>query len=223
MPAARPANGREIHFACGEQDLAGFLSIHKHEGAGIDIVCRNGNPPAGPLRGNCHLTLVPGGIQAVIIHALPTRMGNDRLTILFHVVGDSRPRAGHLEKTPGGVRHGVGLGRGRLPAPQAVQADALARRRLLPARVFQIPNRLDSWRQRRAARRFSGAANGRRKCEQGNQACQFEMCSHVRCGLFSVYRCTWAVRAYARPDQPAKTHGDSESRTNVSKGQGRCP
>ena len=71
-------------------------------------------------------------------------MGVDRLAVLLHVVGDPRPGAGDLEVAPPVGGHRVRVVLGRLPAPQAVEADPLARRRRLAVRLVQVPDRLDS-------------------------------------------------------------------------------
>src|SRR6476620_1464850 len=74
-------------------------------------------------------------------------MSKNRLGILLHVVGDAGPAAGDLEIAPALDWWLAGLAIRRLPAPQAVDADALARRRLLAKGMIEIPDGFDTGRQ----------------------------------------------------------------------------
>src|SRR6516165_3851837 len=65
------------------------------------------------------------------------------LAVLLDVVGRSRPEAWHLEIAPAVIGRRFRKCLRRLPAPQAVQADALAGWGGLPIGLVQIPNGFD--------------------------------------------------------------------------------
>src|SRR6185295_8360246 len=75
-------------------------------------------------------------------------MDVERLAVLLDVAGFSGPKPGDFEITPPLGRYGARVLSGRPPAPQPVQADALARRGLFPIGLTQVPDDLDSGRER---------------------------------------------------------------------------
>ena len=144
MLAAGAAQRREVHLAARKPHFARLLAVHVHGRVGIQVLRGHSDAAAGPLAGDGDLPLVPGRGDAAQVLVLPARMGIDRLAVLLHVVGDSRPAAGNLEIAPLVGGHHVRDFPGRLPAPQAIQANSLAGRGLLPVGLVQIPNSLDS-------------------------------------------------------------------------------
>src|SRR6266849_5719469 len=77
------------------------------------------------------------------IGVLPVRMDMERLAILLDVIGGSRPKSGDFEKAPPVGGYGFRGVLPRLPAPQAVQADALARGSRFPMGLVQVPDDFD--------------------------------------------------------------------------------
>src|SRR5262245_34653845 len=71
-------------------------------------------------------------------------MGVEGLAVLLDVVGVSRPEAGNLKIAPTVGGHGVGGLLARLPAPQAVEADALTGGGFLSVGFAQVPDGLDA-------------------------------------------------------------------------------
>ena len=117
--------------------------------------------PAHSLR-HADLALVPGRGQVAELRVFPAWMGVDRLAIVLHVVVDSRPAARHFEIAPAAGRHRIGL-LGRLPPPQAVDANPLAGGRRLAVRLLQVPDGPDAVGQRGVVRGRSRAGRTHRQ------------------------------------------------------------
>jgi len=164
------ADGREIHFARRELHLAYLLAIDEDHGAGTEVLHGEGDAAACPLAGNADFPLVPGRGDLAQPHAFPAWMRVDRLAIVLHVVADSRPAARDFEIAPAAGWHAIGL-LGRLPLPEAVDGDSLARGRRFAVRFGQIPYRADPGGQRRLvrARRRPHPLAGSQQPDRANQ------------------------------------------------------
>src|SRR5262245_15897747 len=86
------------------------------------------------------------------VRVFPTRMNMQRLAVFLDVVVAAWPESRDLEKAPTVSGNRIGGLLGRLPAPQTVEANALARRRLFMKCLVEIPNCLDAGGQRRIDR-----------------------------------------------------------------------
>jgi hypothetical protein len=139
--AARPAERSQIGLARREAQLAGLPAVHEHGGVGVQALHGQHDAAAGPVRRHGELPLIPGRGDPAQALGLPGRMGVNRLAVLLHVIGDPRPTARDFEVSPAADRHGIRGDTGRLPSPQAVQADAPAGGRLLAMRLAQVPDR----------------------------------------------------------------------------------
>lgn len=132
--------------------LSYALSFAKQNGARITLLHVNvfrtrRNAAIRPVTRNGNLPLVPGGGEAAAVLCPPARIGEHRLAVLLHVIGDARPATRDLEPAPLPGGHLSRPSLGRLLLPQAVQADALAGRRGLAIRLAHVPNGLQAWRQ----------------------------------------------------------------------------
>ena len=144
--AAGPASGGEVDLARRKAHLARFLAVHVQDGERVQILRGQGDAAAGPSRGDGDFSLIPGPGDAAHGGLLPARMGEERLAVFLNVAGATRPEPGNLEVPPSVCGNRVRNRPGRLPAPQTVQADALARGRLFTEGPVQVPDHLDAWR-----------------------------------------------------------------------------
>jgi len=158
--AARTAHRGQVHLAGWELDLARLLPVHVHRCEGIEVLRVNRDTAPRPRSRDGDLALVPGRRDAPQLPVLPTRVRVHRLAVLLHVVGDPRPAPGHLEVPPAADGHAVAPRVGRLPTPQSVDADALARRRRLAMGFGEVPHRLDAPRQGRGRLGVAQARGG---------------------------------------------------------------
>jgi hypothetical protein len=142
--------GREAHFA-------GLLAVEIDDRVRIQTLDPQRDAPAGPSFGDGHLTLIPRRGEVAHVRVLPRRMGEERLAVFLDVVAVARPEARHLEVAPGIGGHGVRAIGARLPAPQAVEADALAGWRSLSMGLVEIPDGVDAGRKNRVGGRRGGA------------------------------------------------------------------
>src|SRR5262249_22971508 len=134
--------GGEVRLARRESDLARFLAVHVHDGEGVHVLNTQSDATAGPPLGDGDLTLIPGCRDTAQVRVLPARMDVERLAVLLDVAGLSGPKPGDLEIAPPLGRHEARVLPGRLPAPQAVDANALARGGLFPIGLAQVPDDL---------------------------------------------------------------------------------
>src|SRR5688500_17220269 len=118
MARARLAGRREVHFTCRKADFADPLSIHENRGVRIQIPDAKRELAPRPLARDHEFPLMPGGVDAPELLIFPIRMRKDRLRIFLHVIGDSRPAAGHLEVTPASGGNLLGSRVSGLPSPQ---------------------------------------------------------------------------------------------------------
>src|SRR5262249_26519041 len=147
--ASGPAGGGDVRLARGEVEFARLLAVHVHDGVGVHILRGERDALAFPALRDGELTLIPrrgDGPQGL---ALPVRVGVDGLAILLNVAACPRPETGDLEMPPAVRGDSVLAVARRLPAPQPVQADALAGGCFLAMRLVQVPDSLDARRESR--------------------------------------------------------------------------
>ncbi len=101
--ASRPADRREVDLAGGKPRFAAFLAVEEDVGAGVEIFQAEHDAAARPITGDADFSLIPGRGDCAEVQILPARMGEDRLAVVLHVVGDSGPAARHLEIAPTAV------------------------------------------------------------------------------------------------------------------------
>src|SRR5262249_34990203 len=130
----------QVHLTRRKSDLADFLAVNVDDGEGIDNLRRQGDAAAGPSLGDGDLPLIPGCGDPPQVGALPARMDVEGLAVLLNVVGVSRPEAGDLEIAPSVGRDGLRPFLPRLPAPQAVETDALAGGSRFAMGLAQLPD-----------------------------------------------------------------------------------
>ena len=180
MLAARAAHFRDVHLATWKANFASLLAIQVHAGQRVDVLRMNGNPSAGPVLRDRDLALVPGRVRSTPCSVFPMRVGEERLAIVLDVTGVARPEARNLEVAPTIGRRRVGLFCRRLPTPETVEADALARACLLTMSVLQVPDSFDAGRQRSGLRCLygpetaDGHAAGSKECSSIDQVVHWE-------------------------------------------------
>jgi len=130
----------QVQLARWKTNLARLGAVEVDHRVRVDVVGPQRDAPAGPLGGEGHLALIPRGGDVGEGRIGPARVGDDRLAVLLQPVLDARPGAGHLEVAPALGRHRIGPGAAGLPAPQAVDADALTGRRGVPLGAGQVPD-----------------------------------------------------------------------------------
>src|ERR1035441_4469448 len=97
-------------------------------------------------------------------------MGEHRLAILLHVIGDARPAARDFEPAPLPRWHLFRPRLGRLPLPKAVEADALAGGRGLAIRLAHVPDGTHARRQGHGqVLRATSERRGRQHAEKEGQ------------------------------------------------------
>src|SRR5690242_13233315 len=137
-----PWNARrcEIDLARRESRLADFLSIDICGGEGVEVIQRERDFSSSPFARNFDLALIPRSADASEPLSFPARICKDGLRILLEIIGNARPAPRHLEIAPrfGGNRLGICVG--RLPLPQTIDANSLARGRRLAECLVQIPD-----------------------------------------------------------------------------------
>ena len=134
----------EIHLTPREPNLANHHTVDMNHGVGVHVFRVEHDPTSRPILRNRDLPLVPRRLDPAQILVLPVGVRVDRLGVLLHVASDPRPGSGYLEVAPAAVGRRIGLLFGRLPAPQAVDAHALASGRPLAERPVQVPHHLDT-------------------------------------------------------------------------------
>ncbi len=101
----KPATGvRQVQVAAGKGDLAHAAAVNEDGGRRVQALDGEDDPAAiigpGGRKGKRELPLVPRRGDGGQPLALPTRMGEDGLAVLLHVVGNAGPAARDLEIAP---------------------------------------------------------------------------------------------------------------------------
>ena len=126
MLATGATGCREIDLSLGKTDGADTVRVDIDVRIRVDTLRGEHDPAVIPFLWDGDLALVPGGPDSIQSLAPPTRVGENRLAILLHVVADPRPATRDQKIAPVAGRHLGCLLTGRLPAPKAVDADSLA-------------------------------------------------------------------------------------------------
>lgn len=139
MLAAGVGDRRDVHLATRKIDFTCLGAVHVYRGIGIEILGVDCDAAPRPSLGDGNLTLVPrhGDLGQLLI--FPARVSVDCLGIFLHPPAWHGPRPRDLVITPTVGGHLVGRRLGRLPPPQAIDADAVTGGRSLAKGLVNVP------------------------------------------------------------------------------------
>ena len=139
MLATGAGDGGDVHHTTWKINFACLYAVYVHCRIGIEIFGVDCDAASHPSLWDGNLTLVPchGDIGQLLV--LPAWMSMERLGVFLHPRHWHGPRPRHLVVAPTAGGHLVRLGFGRLPLPQAIDADALTSERSLVKGLVNVP------------------------------------------------------------------------------------